>query len=208
MPTSKTPFPTPPPRALIRSSLVIYSVMFLVGFEICWWYHQNVAQVLGVRNANWLQFIKIVVVSVLFLTLGQHCLEAFFPSYRRLKLTFAQLFCGLSFPQILLLALLSSVGEEMLFRGAIQPFLGVWFTSVLFAMLHVDPEGRFSVWTIWSLVGGLVMGYAVLATGSLWPAILIHFFVNVISIHRVVRLTQNEIDRDTQNDRIVSEHES
>ncbi len=36
------------------------------------------------------------------------------------------------------LALAAGIGEEILFRGAIQPILGKWFTSILFAVAHVQ----------------------------------------------------------------------
>lgn len=178
----------PTKQTLMRSSLVIYGVMSVVGFEICWWYHKNIASLFQYKGVDWLLFLRIAAVSIVFLTMGQHLLEDAFPSYRRLKMTFAQIFKGLSFWQVVFLAALSSVGEEILFRGAIQPFLGVWFTAGIFALLHVDPEGRSYIWTLWALIGGIVMGLAVQATGSLWPAIFIHFGVNLISIRRVSRL--------------------
>ena len=162
--------------------------MSIVGFEICWWYHKNIATLLGVHDADWRAFLRIGVVAIAFLTLGQFLLEDAFPSYRRLKMTFAQIFKGLNLWQVVLLALLSSVGEELLFRGAMQPFLGVWFTAAIFAIMHVDPDGRSAIWTCWALIGGIIMGLAVKVTGSLWPAIFIHFGVNLISIRRVSRL--------------------
>ena len=122
------------------------------------------------------------------MSIGQLLLEDFFPSYRKLKWTFAQLFKDLKWRQIFALASLSALGEEFLFRGAIQPFLGVWVTSVVFALLHTDPEGKMSIWTLWAFVGGLVMGFATYSTGSLYPAIAIHFAVNFISIRRVSQL--------------------
>ncbi len=178
----------PTKQTLLRSSFVIYGAMSLVGFEICWWYHKNILSLFRFHDVDWLLYVRIAVVSIIFLTLGQHLLEDAFPSYRRLKMTFAQIFKGLNFAQVAMLALLSSVGEEILFRGAIQPFLGVWFTAAIFAILHVDPEGRSYIWTLWALIGGIVMGLAVKVTGSLWPAIWIHFGVNLISIGRVSRL--------------------
>lgn len=34
------------------------------------------------------------------------------------------------------LSLFAGVGEELLFRGAIQPLLGIWVTSVIFVAIH------------------------------------------------------------------------
>jgi membrane protease YdiL (CAAX protease family) len=38
----------------------------------------------------------------------------------------------------LALAIGAGVGEEILFRGALQPVFGIWFTSILFAIVHVQ----------------------------------------------------------------------
>ena len=184
--------PLPLSNALLKSSLVIYGAMFIVGFEICWWYHKSIQTLFGVLNVDWFLVLRVSGLGILFLTLGQYCLEDFFPSYRRLKMTFALIFKGLNPLSVLLLAAVSSIGEEMLFRGAMQPFLGVWLTAVIFAIMHIDPEGKLSVWTLWALIGGIVMGLSVNATGTLWPAILIHFGVNAISINRVTKLADKE----------------
>jgi len=37
-----------------------------------------------------------------------------------------------------ILALLSGVSEEILFRGAVQPVLGLWVTSIYFAVVHLQ----------------------------------------------------------------------
>lgn len=61
----------------------------------------------------------------------------------------------------LILALAAGIGEELLFRGALQPVLGLGFTAVLFAMVHVQygysPIMLFIVFL--ALVLGLVRRY-------------------------------------------------
>jgi len=42
----------------------------------------------------------------------------------------------LTFFDRLQISLLAGAGEELLFRGAIQPLLGIWITSVIFVGLH------------------------------------------------------------------------
>ncbi len=173
---------------LLKSSAVVYAAMGFVGFEICWWYHLNLPVLFSIEGVDWFLSLRIAVMATAFLLLGQLCLEEFVPSYRRLKGTFAKIFRNLRSVDVVFLAFVSSVGEELLFRGAIQPFLGVWLTSVIFALLHMDPEGKFSVWTLWAFIAGLVMGYSVEITQHLWAAILIHFCVNLISIFRINRV--------------------
>ncbi|MDE2775642.1 MAG: CPBP family intramembrane metalloprotease [Chloroflexota bacterium] len=43
-----------------------------------------------------------------------------------------------SLPAALLVAILSSVGEEIFFRGALQPIFGLWVSSALFTLVHAQ----------------------------------------------------------------------
>ena len=58
---------------------------------------------------------------------------------RRLHNDFRQILGKLSYKEILVLAVASSVGEELLFRGALQPIVGVWAQAIVFALLHIGP---------------------------------------------------------------------
>jgi len=51
------------------------------------------------------------------------------------------------------LSLFAGTGEELLFRGAIQPLLGIWFTSGIFVAIH----GYFKFQKIGHLVFGALM---------------------------------------------------
>jgi membrane protease YdiL (CAAX protease family) len=55
-----------------------------------------------------------------------------------------------------LLALATGVGEEILFRGALQPVLGLGFTSVLFALVHI--QYGFTPVTLFIVLIALVLG--------------------------------------------------
>lgn len=57
----------------------------------------------------------------------------------------------------IILALATGIGEELLFRGAIQPVFGLSATAVLFAIAHV--QYGFSVITIAIFIIGVVLGY-------------------------------------------------
>ncbi|HEX6384779.1 MAG TPA: CPBP family intramembrane glutamic endopeptidase [Anaerolineae bacterium] len=59
--------------------------------------------------------------------------------------------------QWVLLALASGVGEELLFRGALQPVLGLWFTAILFALLHI--QYGFTPITLVVFAIGVALGY-------------------------------------------------
>ncbi|MDI6402233.1 CPBP family intramembrane metalloprotease [Balneolaceae bacterium ANBcel3] len=62
------------------------------------------------------------------------------------------------------LSFFAGLGEEVLFRAAIQPLLGIWLTSVLFVGIH----GYFK-WTSWKhLVFGLMMFLLSIGLGFLY----------------------------------------
>jgi len=57
------------------------------------------------------------------------------------------------------LSLFAGTGEELLFRGAIQPLLGIWFTSLIFVAIH----GYFKFQKIGHLVfGGLMFALSMM----------------------------------------------
>jgi membrane protease YdiL (CAAX protease family) len=57
---------------------------------------------------------------------------------------------------VILMGLATGVGEEMLYRGALQPVAGVWITSFLFAISHIQ---YLSPAIIVIFVLGLLLGY-------------------------------------------------
>ena len=178
----------PTMQDFLKMSTVAYSAMAVVGFEICWWWHQNVGSLFGPIRYGRRDTVVIVIASVLFLMLLQKVMEEFFPSYKKFKYTLASIMGQFGWLGALWLAIISAGGEEILFRGAIQPFLGLWFTSALFGLLHLDPEGGVSVWTFWAIIAGLILGASVSVTGSLWPAIAIHFVINFVGIRSLAKL--------------------
>ncbi len=87
---------------------------------------------------------------------------------------------------IVIIAVASSVGEEFLFRGALQPWIGVVPQAVLFALLHVGPGKRFVPWTASALVMGLGFGWLSQSTGNLGGAIAAHFTINFLNLRYIV----------------------
>ncbi len=80
--------------------------------------------------------------------------------------------------EIVVLACLSGVAEELFFRGAMQPVLGLLGTSVIFGAVHTGPKRVFFVWSIWAFVMGLLFGLIFEMTGILWGPVLAHVLIN------------------------------
>lgn len=107
---------------------------------------------------------------------------------RSLHRDFRALLGDVSGREILVLAAASALGEEILFRGALLPWLGLFAQAALFALLHVGPGRRFLPWTLWALVMGLAFGLLVEVTGDLGGAIVAHFSINFLNLHYIARV--------------------
>ncbi len=106
---------------------------------------------------------------------------------RRLHSDFRSILGPLSGREILVLAVASSVGEELLFRGALLPMVGVWTQAVVFALLHIGPGIRFLPWTASAFGLGLIFGWLFQLTGDLGGPIVAHFAINYMNLQFIAR---------------------
>ncbi len=83
---------------------------------------------------------------------------------------------------LFMVALLPALGEEMVFRGVLQPLfirlvknvhLGIFIAALLFGMMHLQFYGL-----IPRVLLGMFLGYFYFYTSSLWVPILMHFLNN------------------------------
>ena len=116
------------------------------------------------------------------IAVGAHLLIAS-PLLNEVNTSYARLLgrFRLTFSEILLISLCAGVGEEMLFRGAVQPFLGIPITSVLFVAIHgyLNPrDWRLSVYGIFMTAGIALLGY-LCHTRGLLSAIVGHTLIDV-----------------------------
>jgi membrane protease YdiL (CAAX protease family) len=105
---------------------------------------------------------------------------------RHLHVSFHHLLGPLTGREIVILALGSSIGEELLFRGALLPWLGPWWQAVVFALLHVGPGKRFLPWTASALVLGVGFGWLAVWTTNLGAPIAAHFTINFLNLRYIV----------------------
>jgi hypothetical protein len=78
------------------------------------------------------------------------------------------------------------VGEELLFRGALQnvlvewtkkTHLSVWITAIIFSALHAQFYGFLP-----RMLLGVILGYTYIWSGSLWLPMLFHFLNNGLAV--------------------------
>ena len=84
---------------------------------------------------------------------------------------------------VLLLALVSAYGEELFFRGAMQPAIGYIGTTLLFALSHFPPQKNMIIWPFYALVMGAALGLLRILGGDIYSAVLLHFLANATSLY-------------------------
>lgn len=104
---------------------------------------------------------------------------------RKLEQEFRSLVGPLTGAQVLLLAGGSALAEEMFFRGALVPTIGLWVSTLVFALVHRGPSREFLPWTIWAGVMGLVFGSLFVGTGQLIGPIVAHALINGLNLRKL-----------------------
>jgi len=87
---------------------------------------------------------------------------------------------------LIMIAILPAIGEELMFRGGVQrslnkafnnPHLAIWLTAIIFSAIHVQFYGF-----IPRMLLGAGFGYLYFYSGSLWYAMLAHFINNAYAV--------------------------
>lgn len=88
------------------------------------------------------------------------------------------------------ISLAAAIGEELLFRAALQPLLGVWITSVIFLLTHT-PVYQFRKLDKATLVQAAGVFGASVALGVIYQyvgllaAVLVHVAIDVVGLYVV-----------------------
>jgi len=151
------------PMAGIWAQDIIFAVMALVG--VGWLSRRNLSSALrrvGVVLPSWRQAITgvgtgLLMVPVILLLEYLASLLGISANSDVEKLTNQMLGPLLtSVPGVLTLGLAAALGEESVFRGALQPRFGLFLTALLFALLHSNYG--LSLSTLLVFVVGLILG--------------------------------------------------
>ncbi|MEE2828800.1 MAG: type II CAAX endopeptidase family protein [Myxococcota bacterium] len=181
---------------LVSLAAMMYGAMLLLalvwgvlrGLTGGWW-----------RFENWVDVPPAAVLGIaLGLTgvlLSLH-LDRRVPSVRKLGDRFAAILAGASTRDAIILAALSSLGEELLFRGCLQEEWGLWPATLLFAIVHTGPGKVYLWWTASAFVFGLGLALLYDYQGGLLAPILMHFTINAINIRLLGQ--RGQVDRSDQ----------
>ncbi len=74
-------------------------------------------------------------------------------------------------------AFMAALSEELLFRGALQPLIGLVPVAIIFGLLHATAIAH----VILAGLLGFVLGWLYHWSGSLWPPIVAHLAIDLIT---------------------------
>jgi CAAX protease family protein len=89
---------------------------------------------------------------------------------------------NLKLPDLIFLSLAAGIGEEILFRAALQPFLGIWLTALIFVALHgyLNPMNlQMSIYGVLMVIISAGLGYLFEFIG-IFAAMSAHFIIDLI----------------------------
>jgi uncharacterized protein len=103
---------------------------------------------------------------------------------------------------ILIIAVIPAVGEELLFRGIIQRLFcewtrnhhaGIWISAIIFSALHLQFYGFLP-----RTILGALFGYMLVWSGKMWIPITAHFVNNAMAVIIYYFVQRNQIGREME----------
>jgi membrane protease YdiL (CAAX protease family) len=174
------------PGAFIGFLLAGQLAMGMAAVIPAWWSPQPISRRLGlVRPRVPLVALPVIMIGALFpLAIGvalAELLALVVPPDPTAAALYDKMTWPWAIPFILFVALAPGFMEEMLFRGYMQTrllqrwpaWVAILVTSAIFGVFHVMPHAVVNAFVI-----GLWLGVLAWRTGSIWPSIACHAFIN------------------------------
>lgn len=112
------------------------------------------------------------------------------------------------FMNIIIIAIMAGIGEELMFRGVIQKILigwtknihlGILYTAIIFSAIHFQFYGF-----VPRMILGMVLGYLYIWSKSLWVPVIAHAINNALT----VTFTPNAFNKGNELVKIVSNNQN
>lgn len=150
-------------------------------------------------EAFWIQVLVGLLFGIISAKAGWQIVEL--PMMAKTKTFFSSLIQPLKLNniQIVFISICAGVGEELFFRGAIQPMLGIWITSILFVLLHGYLNPFNLPLTYYGIYMILVIGVMGLMTEHLGilTAMIAHTMIDIILLRELsVISVSNEMENE------------
>lgn len=162
----------------------------VLGLFICWYLAipvLNAANTVSVLFA--LGMVLLLLVSQIPLYFLLRAFPRLFRGSRQFVKEVLEPFCGqLTYTQALLVSLGAGIGEELFFRAALLPWIGIVASSVLFAVVHFGLAAfRYPFFICCYFLISLGFSFQYLLTGDIFSVILAHALYDFLAIVRCKR---------------------
>jgi membrane protease YdiL (CAAX protease family) len=183
--------PTPDPQRFVRTALIFYGLM---GCGALFWrmalpgesiFHPSIGAAATASS------LPVAAFAGLMLGLAAVGVSELLTRWTDLGEALADVLgeslAGIGRGDAVLLALASGTAEEMLFRGALQPAVGIVWASMIFGACHFLPRKELALWSLYAVLMGFAFGWLYEWTGQLLAPIVAHTVVNAINLPRLAR---------------------
>lgn len=174
---------------LLNTQLVILALAAVLGliFKKYWWlsFHLDVSVFWGAALAVFLLAMS----GLLYLLRGK---LPFTNMDWMMDTLYIPLFGKLSGGRLLLLALASGLCEEALFRGVLCSGLGLFWSSLIFGLLHMGHK-KLIFSGLWIMGMGALLGFSYEWTGNLLVPVAAHTLNNLIGFIVLKRETERRL---------------
>lgn len=190
---------------LNRSTFINLALLTLFGFGLAGYFlitntlNQNFWQMLT-GEAFWAYQLALgIAFGLLVSMVGWQIIRL--PFQRETRHKYATLIQNLDlrFSDIILVSLCAGVGEELFFRGGIQPLAGIWVTSIIFVALHgyLNPfNWKLSIYGLYMTLVIAGIGYLKIHYG-LASSMIAH---TVIDIYLLYKLNNEQVEEESQTE--------
>jgi len=119
--------------------------------------------------------------------LGGVLAEKRFPWARNFYERLAELIGSATTVEVVVAAAASGIAEELLFRGALLPIIGLVPQAIVFGLMHIGPGKAFRFWPLYAAAMGILFGLLYQSSGLLLATVLAHFTVNYFGLSAISR---------------------
>ena len=152
----------------MRKRLLWAALFTLIGFPLIGWgilsiFEDNALSIIFRSPVNiWIQIPTGIALGFILGYGAKFIVEQPFLSDVQEK--YSRVIAGLKLNewQIIFISLCAGFGEELLFRGAIQPLMGLWITAIVFVAIHgyLNPrDWKMTVYGIYMTIAIAALGY-------------------------------------------------
>ena len=166
----------PAPNSLLR--LALAGELLLVLLALVWASYRDLP--LNVIAGPWPRDVAIgagAAAALAIVNYGLLCRAPAVRPVRAIRRVYRDLlkpaFAGIGVREVVVISLAAGIGEELLFRGVLQPEIGLIPASLVFGALHTGGRGTLA-FGCWVTLMGAVLGLLAAATGGLLAPIVAH----------------------------------